>query len=187
MAPTANTATKYTSASARNEKRSMMLPSAKVPTTPPTCSIEPISGRRRHRGAEIVEHGRQPVRQEIEVEQAHEEHHPQQQRRPAVRPSRNRCSTGMPVSCGSCTTNRVAGANAGVRIDHARAVRRRAPASRPVSARKRTDSGSRSARIGTSNSGATPPTTNTDASRIAGSMPPRAGRRARRRPRSRRT
>ena len=43
IAPTANTAMKYTSASARNEKRSMMLPSAKVPTTPPTCSIDPIA------------------------------------------------------------------------------------------------------------------------------------------------
>ncbi len=36
--------------------------------------------RHRHRGAEIVENRGQPVRQEIEIEQAHEEHHPQQQR-----------------------------------------------------------------------------------------------------------
>src|SRR5882762_11201886 len=43
MAPTANTAAKYTSASARNEKRSMTLPSANVPTTPPTSNIDPIA------------------------------------------------------------------------------------------------------------------------------------------------
>src|SRR3954451_16527247 len=43
IAPTAKTAIKYTSASARNEKRSIMLPSAKVPTTPPTCNIDPIA------------------------------------------------------------------------------------------------------------------------------------------------
>src|SRR5207237_9385348 len=43
IAPTAKTAMKYTSASARNEKRSIMLPSAKVPTTPPTCNIDPIA------------------------------------------------------------------------------------------------------------------------------------------------
>src|SRR4029077_14409122 len=43
VAPTANTAAKYTSASARNEKPSMTLPSATVPTTPPICSIEPIT------------------------------------------------------------------------------------------------------------------------------------------------
>src|SRR6267142_2570976 len=43
MAPTANTAPKYTSASARKEKRSIRLPSAKVATTPPTCSIDPIT------------------------------------------------------------------------------------------------------------------------------------------------
>ncbi len=43
IAPTAKTAMKYTSASARNEKRSITLPSANVPTTPPTCNIDPIA------------------------------------------------------------------------------------------------------------------------------------------------
>src|SRR6202171_6427238 len=43
IAPTAKTAMKYTSASARNENRSMMLPSANVPSTPPTCNIDPIT------------------------------------------------------------------------------------------------------------------------------------------------
>ena len=78
-----------------------------------------------------------------------------------VRPSLNRCSTGIPASPGSCTTNCVAGANAAFGLMKPSNSATRALA-RPVSARNRTDSGSRSARIGTSSNGATPPTTNTE-------------------------
>src|SRR5947207_2527632 len=58
-------------------------------------------------------------------------------------------------------TNCVAGAKATVGLINLSNSATRSLA-RPVSARKRTDSGSRSASMGTSSSGATPPTTNTD-------------------------
>src|ERR1700739_367526 len=77
-----------------------------------------------------------------------------------VRPALNRCSTGIPVSSGSCTTNRVAGANTALELINLSRSATRACA-RPVIARNRTDSGSRSARIGTSSSGAAPREINT--------------------------
>src|SRR6266851_689206 len=78
-----------------------------------------------------------------------------------VRPSRKRCSTGIPESSGSWTTNGVAGANTARGLMDPKSSATRSCA-RPVSARNRTDSGSRRARIGTSSSGASPPTTNTE-------------------------
>src|SRR6202166_3019646 len=58
-------------------------------------------------------------------------------------------------------TNCVAGANAARGLSNPSNSATRSWA-RPVSARNRTDSGSRSARIGTNIKGATPPTTNTE-------------------------
>ena len=78
-----------------------------------------------------------------------------------VRLSLKRCSTGIPASPGSCMTNCVAGANAAFGLIKPSNCSTRSFAC-PVSARNRTDSGSRSARIGTSSKGATPPTMNTE-------------------------
>jgi len=79
----------------------------------------------------------------------------------AARPSLNRCRTGRPGSTGSCAVKRVPGMK---RLDGAVRVSSRATRSsfRPDAARKRTDSGSPPASTGTSSSGATPPTRNTD-------------------------
>ena len=80
-----------------------------------------------------------------------------------VRPSRNRCSTGIPASSGSCTTNRVAGANAAFGLIKPEQFARRAPLRAPGRARGTAPiPAAASARIGTSSSGATPPTTNTE-------------------------
>src|SRR3979411_2215867 len=95
-----------------------------------------------------------------------------------ARPSLKRCSTGIPASSGSWTTNCVAGANtARGLMDHSSSATR--SCARPVSARNRTDSGSRRTRIGTSSSGASPPTTNTERQpncgiNAAARKPPRA-------------
>ncbi len=96
----------------------------------------------------------------------------------SVRPSRNRCSTGIPVNSGSLTTNRVAGANAAPgSINPSNCATR--PSALPVSARNRTDSGSLNTSTGASSSGATPPTMNTERQpkcgiKAAASRPPSA-------------
>src|SRR5438874_147849 len=79
----------------------------------------------------------------------------------AVRPCRNKCTTGIPASAGSCTVNCVPGANEASGLMKPSSCATRSGA-RPASARKRTDSGSVRVRIGTMINGAMPPTTNND-------------------------
>src|SRR5580692_8198756 len=79
----------------------------------------------------------------------------------SVLPPLKRCWTGMPFNAGSSTIKRQPSAKAAFALTDVKSSATRASA-RPVSARKRTDSGSRQARIGTSTNGAAPPTINTD-------------------------
>ena len=58
----------------------MTLPSAKVPTTPPTCSIDPITAASDTDAPRSLSTVGSQFGEEIDVEQAHEEHDPEQQR-----------------------------------------------------------------------------------------------------------
>ncbi len=161
----------------RNEKRSINCPGAKVPTTPPTCSMATDSGGDRDRCAEIVEDGRQPARQQIEIEQAHEEHDPEQQRcRSAVLGEEVR--DGQAGQFGFMHVRVGSSREAGGRSDPASSSATRA-LSRPVKARKRMDPGSNFASTGTKTIGTMPPTRKTERQpnagmRAAATSPPSA-------------